>query len=168
MKKTYVQPYWPQLLFGLCGTIIPVVLYINSTTADFSDIENIIILGTIIVMESSVSYVLSSKGILVFWLFIPIRLIRWHNVSSAMYLHHWTVWQSYNKAKGSGIMINLSPSLSFDPERDAVRKFTSKHPFKSMFVRFTKWNRDTCVKAFREYYPELTFQEGSEIFTEDP
>lgn len=169
MKKVYVQPYWPFVIFGLCGLVVATLLYINTIdrSAVIGRFSTTFILTTGLMLKGAVSFVLTPRGIWVVWLFIPTRLIRWDDVSYAMYLYHWTVWQSYNKAKGQGIIITLHSILPFNPTFDAVNKFTMKHPIGSVFIRLTKRNRDRVVKAFREYFPKLTFQEGSELNMDD-
>lgn len=169
MKKVYIQPYWPELIFGLCGLIVGVfLLFSNASFVEPRHYRTILIAATVIVIDAVTSFILTPKGIWVLWLFIPIRLIRWYNISNAIYLHHWAAWLSYNKTKGQSIMVTLCTVLPFNPKTDMVGKFTMKHPIGSLFIRFTKRNRDRYVKAFREYFPKLTFQEGSDLHIDDP
>lgn len=164
MKKTYVQPYWPHLVLGLCTIILVVIFYISGLFRGYRIIGTLVV-GIYGVIIGTKMYVLSEKGILVLYMFIPIRRIRWHHISSAMYLHQWEGGK-YSKIKGQSIIITLRNIGPVDPE--AMPSVRLKHPFGTEFIQFTKRNTDAYVKAFREYYPKLTFQEGSEIFTEDP
>ena len=64
--------------------------------------------------------------------------------------------------KGQGIFVTLNGCPNFCPEVDALSKFMLKHPFRTIFIRFTPRNQQRYVAIFKQYYPELDFQLGYE------
>ena len=97
------------------------------------------------------------------FLWIPIRIIRWEKLSQAEYIYQWSAsGKSYDKRKGQGIFITLKGCPYFSPEIDALDMFLLKHPFRSLFIRFTPRNQQRYVSIFKRYYPELDFQIGYE------
>lgn len=161
-RRVFIPPYWLFLLLSLAAVLIGVM----NSQRDFDSsrfhrhARALIVLGTILFVYSSTHYSLHPSGIWVHLLGIPIRRIRWSQISTAEYIQTWSSGFAYSDNKGYAIAITLPECPAFAPEIDEPSKFSMKHPISFIFIRFSARNRKKIVEAFRHYYPELDIQLG--------
>lgn len=168
MKKSfYIPPYLPHIIISASTLVISILAIQRGIKPAISRPIVLLIASIYVLLRSSFSYLICPRGIVVFFLFIPVRLIRWNKVSTAEYLYHWIIIKSIYEVNGHGLMITLPASEPFAPEIDSVQLFTEKHPFSSIFMRFSKRNKDRYLKIFQEYFPNLTFQIGHTHLDDD-
>ena len=166
-KRAFIPIYWVNFAIGL-GDIM-LACYIESEIGDptgfFTDrlARMLVFLGFYVLIQSSFHWSIHKKFIMIHFLWIPVRIIRWENVFHAEYIYRWSAsGKSYDVMKGQGIFVTLNGCPNFCPEVDALSKFMLKHPFRTIFIRFTPRNQQRYVAIFRQYYPELDFQLGYE------
>lgn len=161
-KSVLIPPYWLDVLFAVAVFAISQWewLFTRSTGFQHRQQSFFLIAGIYLLIRNCVSYIVHPKGIIICWMLIPFRLIKWERVSTAEYLYQWHTWKIHQETKGQGIFITLPQAPIFSPEIDELSKFILKHPFSSCFIRFTPRNRKRYVEVFRQYYPDLQFQLG--------
>lgn len=167
--STYIPPYWVMIVFGLC--LLALVWFASAYLAEPGEppiwqtdvrYEFVAFSGWVILFINLVHWSIHEKYIWVRFLGIPIRKIRWENVERAEYIYKWSTGAKFGKMEGQGIFITLKGCPYFTPEIDALNMFLLRHPFRSVFIRFTPKKQQRYVAIFQQYYPDLLFQFGSE------
>ena len=169
-KRAYIPPYWVNIAIGICTIVFVYVLALwelepGKTFAWPNRIESRFLrfAAIYVLIQSAFHWSLHKKFIMVHFLWIPVRIIRWENISQAEYIYRWSAsGKTYDIMKGQGIFVSLKGCPSFSPEIDALNMFMLKHPFHTLFIRFTPRNQQRYVAIFKKYYPDLDFQIGYE------
>ena len=168
-KRAFIPPYWVNIAFGLAVLSVVVARALSEMEPGeaFSwpdgRMQRFLRLGGIyVVVTSCFHWSIHRNYIMVHFLWIPVRIIRWQDVLSAEYIYSWRTGSSFGKMTGQGIFVTLSGCPYFSPETDALNLFMMKHPFHTLFIRFTPRNQQRYVKIFQEYCPDLEFQIGYE------
>lgn len=163
-RSVTIPPYiWNMLasilmiLFAFFGYLIGEHLEIASGRY-LRNITFIFRFGVLLLTSTCFHYKLSPKGITVCFLYIPVRRIGWNKISTAQFVCQWTGWNKNDIRKGQGIFITSPRCPIFCPEIEGLDWFRMRHPFSSVFIRFTKKNRDLYVKTFKHYYPDMLSQ----------
>lgn len=168
-KKITIPPYWVNITVALSFLILSVVLR-NWGMSDGDTLSRrseyglsfLARVSILALLTGCLHWTICEKGIVVRFLWIPIRLIRWNNISTAEYVFEWFTGSSYMKMDGQGIFVTLHGCPCFSPEIDGLNMFLLKHPVGSLFIRFTPRKQKKYVALFQHYYPELDFQLGYE------
>ena len=161
MKKSfYIPPHLPHVILGLGTFAVSIYAIERGIGPAIFRPEPLLVASIYVLFRASFSYLICSKGIVVFFLIVPVRLIRWNEISTAKYVRHWIVVKTIYEVNGHGIMITLPASEPYAPEIDSVQLFTAKHPFSSIFIRFSKRNQDRYLCIFQQYFPDLSCQIG--------
>ena len=166
-KSVIIPPYWPDYLFGMFFLALGYALDYWATVDNlkqraFFNEKFIIGVSALLLIKTCVHYSLSEKGITVRFLLIPIRRIKWDQLSHAEYIYKWATGSSYGSVRGQGIFATLKGCSMFSPELDNPGLFTLKHPVGSFFIRFTPKHQMQYVDVFLYYYPDLDYQIGYE------
>ena len=166
-KRVIIPPYWPDYLFGLFFLAAGYMLDYWAAVANFKqraffNTDFIIGVSILLLIKTCVHYALSEKGITVRFLWLPIRRIKWDQLSHAEYIYKWATGSSYGSVRGQGIYVTLKGCPMFSPELDNPGLFTLKHPIGSFFIRFTPKHQKHYVDIFLHYYPDLDYQIGYE------
>ena len=162
-KRAFIPPYWVMFALGL-GAIL-LTCYTKAELGETAGRTNRMarFLSFFVLIRSSVHWSIHKNYIMIHFLWIPIRIIRWENVFHAEYIYRWSAsGKSYDVMKGQGIFVTLNGCPNFCPEVDALGMFLLKHPFRAFFIQFTPRNQQRYVAIFKQYYPELDFQLGYE------
>ena len=160
--RVFIPPYWPFFLLSLAAVLIGV----SNSLSDFDSsrfhrhARALIVIASILFVYSSTHYSLHPSGIWVHLLGVPIRRIRWNQISTAEYIQTWSSGSTLSNNKGYAIAITLPGCPAFAPEIDEPSKFSMKYPINFIFIRFSARNRRKIVGIFRHYYPELDIQFG--------
>ena len=162
-KQVTVPPYWVDYLFGFACIGIYFWNPDASRVGGISPSKVLLIMGLLIILKASIHYSIGNKGILVRIIGIPIRLIKWNQVSTAEYIYEWNNGAKCGgSVKGQGIFVTLHNCPCFSPEVDGLDMFVLHHPFSCLFIRFTSRSQEKFVELFQLYYPALSFQIGYE------
>ncbi len=180
-KSVIIPPYWLLWVLGL--TALYVGLFVGEPYWEelsrwdtmslhekytFRTRKFLVFCGAYLPFTGSFHYSIHKKYIMVRFLCIPVRIIRWDKVSTAQYLYQWgstnkyAQWEKHGKSRGQGIFVTLKGCPPFVPELDGLDTFTLRHPIGSFFIRFTPRQQKKYVKIFQSYFPELSFQFGYE------
>lgn len=168
-SRVIIPPYWPKIAFGIFVLILEILL--EKWAADPG--EPIVLMGTwqsrflilasvYIIIEGCFHWSIHEKFIMVHFLWIPVRIIRWEKVFNAEYIYSWSTGAKWGTMEGQGIFITLEGCPLFSPEVDALNFFMMQHPFRTIFIRFTPRKQKRYVELFKRYYPTLDFQLGYE------
>lgn len=166
-KSTIIPPYWVDYLIGLFFLSLGVALsywaYIdNLKQRPIFNSYFIIGVSLLINIKTCVHYSLDEKGIVVRFLWLPIRRVNWDMVSHAEYIYKWCTASGSGSIHGQGIFVTLKGCPMYAPVLDHPGLFVLKHPLTSFFIRFTSSKQKYYVEVFGQYYPDLDFQIGSE------
>lgn len=165
-----IPPYWVDLLVSILTLIagyafryLHQYFEINESARNLRLVEFIIGMGYLVFFKSCVHYSFGNGGIVVRFLWIPIRLIKWDLIENAEYIYKWNTGVKYfGDMDGQGIFVTLQGCSIFVPEVDGLNLFLLRHPFRSLFIRFTPRNQKAYVAAFKAHCPQLEFQLGYE------
>lgn len=181
-KSVIIPPYWVHLALGLAALLVG--LFIDGepyweivSRREFMSLHEkswlssrsfLVFAGVYVLFLSSFHYSIHKNYIMVRFWFIPVRIIRWHKVSTAQYVYQWgntdkyAQMGKYGRINGQGIFVTLKGCPPFVPELDGLQMFTFRHPIGSFFIQFTPRQQKKYVKIFQSYFPELSFQFGYE------
>ena len=175
-KSVTIPPYWPHFTLALIGVLLGLfageepywqAVKTVSRRALFMR-RALIIMGFYILVRNSVHCSVRKKHLIIRFLGIPVRFIRWENISTVQYLYKWgntkreAKGSNWNKQTGQGLIITLKGCPPFIPASDGLETFNWRHPIGSVFIRFTSRQQKKYVKIFQSYFPELSFQLGYE------
>lgn len=167
--SAYIPPYWVMLAVGIGALVIMYLGTLWMTEPGMSlewptDIKSkfIIFCGVCITIESCFHWSIHKRFIMIHFLWIPVWVIPWEKLSHAEYIYSWSTGKKYGKMEGQGIMITLKGCPYFSPEIDGLNMFMLRHPFRTLFIRFTPKHQQRYVAIFKQYYPDLEFQIGYE------
>lgn len=160
-KHVFILPHLGLFILGMAGFAVGIMgSKFGSSIRVQRHGRSLIVVGTLLIIYSAVHYSIHPGGIWVHFLGIPVRRIRWDQISTAEYIQTWSSGFAYSDNKGHAIAITLSSCPAYTPELDEPSKFIVNHPFSFLFIRFTKRHRKDYVETFRHYFPELSFQLG--------
>lgn len=138
--------------------------------------------GALLVVGGCMHCTILPNGLLVQFLWIPYRFIRWDNIGNAEYVTQWfrsrdsdsewdfrysfggirfrkwrSVWQGTGPAwvSGCGIFVTTANCPGYFSGVDSMLLFRLKHPVGAMFFRFLPLRRRLYRELFLRYYPEL-------------
>ena len=161
-KRMTVPPYWGNVAIGGLSLMFGCFAFAhqlqNGRNARMS--FGLICGSLYILIESFFHWTICEKGIWIRFLWIPVRLIKWDQVDTAEGIYKWYTGAKGVILNGQGIFVTLKGCPCFSPEVDALNMFVFRHPFRSLFIRYTPRRRDAYVALFQRYYPELEFQIG--------
>ena len=168
-RSVIIPPYWAKIIFGAIILAIPILLRIwIRYPGTFSNwMENwqfrfLVIAGIYIIIEGCFHWSIHERFIMIHFLWIPVRIIRWKKVSTAEYIYSWSTGAKWGEMEGQGIFVTLEGCPFFSPEVDALNFFMMRHPFRTLFIRFTPRKQKRYVELFKRYYPTLDVQLGYE------
>lgn len=168
-KRAYIPPYWVSIAIAICTLVLAYILAlcemepgkpfvwparIESRFLRFAAIY--------VLIQSAFHWSIHKKYIMIHFLWIPVFVIPWERVSHAEYIYKWSTGGKFGRMEGQGIFVTLKGCPYFSPEVDALNMFMMKHPFHTLFIRFTPRNQQRYVAIFKKYYPDLDFQIGYE------
>ena len=164
-KRIIIPPHWATVF--LFAAICLLVFYAHAwaksiESHDLTEKYETYCFGmTVVLISLLFHYGITPKGIVCMFLFIPFRLIKWEDVSTAEYIYEWpSSYRGGIQLKGQGIVVSLTSGPPFAPEVDAPNILRWKHPFSTCWMRFSKAKRKQYVEVFQQYFPELSFQVG--------
>ena len=168
-KSVCIPPYWVNIVAGI-GLLVLVYLVAFWVTEpgetfaweDDRSARLVRFAGVYLLIISCFHWSIHKEYIMIHLLWIPIRIIRWEKLSQAEYIYKWSTDGRFGEMTGQGIVITLKGCPCFSPEIDGLNMFLLRHPFRSLFIRFTPRNQQRYVAIFKRYYPELEFQIGYE------
>lgn len=168
-KRKTIPPYWVDIVVALFFLMLSLFLW-NWGISDGDTLSRrteyglrfLAGLSILVLVKSCLHWTICEQGIIVRFLLIPIRLIRWDKITMAEYIYNWFTGSSSIKMDGQGIFITLVGCPLFSPEIDGLNMFLLKHPIGSLFIRFTPRKQIEYVELFQLYFPELDFQLGYE------
>ena len=166
-KWLYIPPYSADMVWAICLIFLGIIGYywcVSNGKQLFVEIRWTLGLGILWLLFTCFNYALTEKGVWLCFFYIPIRLVKWSDISTAQYIRKWNKLENkeITKERGQGIFITLHNCPVFVPEIDGLHTFTLKHPFSSFFIQFTSKHQKRYIDYFREYYPDLVFQIGYE------
>lgn len=157
---------WKELWSALALFLI-IVLFFGvqaSTNLDITAITILVAKFGIDVLVMGIHYTMTSERLIVKWLNIPLRTIRWENISHAAYLHAWRDMMSFGKwnmtgmAYGHIIYVTLKGCKScYSPDRNRWWHKVS-HPFHTVCIWLPRDTKYLYVDFFAECYPTLEIQ----------
>lgn len=121
----------------------------------------ILLINTII---PGVHYSITHEGIIVNWIGIPLRKIKWSQVGHAEYLHLWKDTRRFYTDLGRGlktgqmIYVTLTGCPQYLPEYEYRAVHNRLHPFRAMSIWLPRETWYEYMELFKEYYPELVIQ----------
>lgn len=165
-KSAYIPPHWVNLAAGLALLVIGLRRWFNPPRPSVGGFRSgsaklLPPIGFVFLMQGCFHYSIHKFGIVVHFLWIPVRIIKWEKVYAAEYIYEWHMDAKSNyKSKGQGIMVTLRGCPVYCAEFDSMTYFQWRHPWGAHFIRFTPWKRKHYVQVFQQYYPNLRFQVG--------
>ena len=169
-----IPPYFPDMLIGVFFLYVGISMLPQSFWELNIPELIFIVAGIFHLAGSSVHCTILPKGLLVQFLWIPFRFIRWDKVGNAEYMTRWFhgngyrygkgyigrkfIWKDSDKPAwimGSGIFITTLGCPGFFAELDSMLLFRLKHPVGAMFFRFLPFRCDGYVRLFQRYFPKL-------------
>lgn len=165
-KRVTVPPAWATFILGaaLAYALSVVNSMGNQNNKNSFPFIMCMVLLFIIVIYSCVHYTFTDKYLIVRLLWIPIRYIRWSEVSHAIYVHTWrengNFRHRYSPAvmKGHGIIVSLGYCPPFNPQYTIRSSFSMAHPFSSLFISLPARSKEQCLSVFQHFYPDLVIQ----------
>lgn len=177
-KRISTSPNWGMMI--LFGALIAGLIYYYKDGVlhpeeyrDPTSLEEIVfysVLGLYMMVTLAIHYTFSKKYLIVRFLGIPVRFIRWKSIYGAIYLHTWhenrqgqvRTWRSPTVAKGSAIFVSLGGCRQFNPEYDTRWRFQMASPLSTLFIRLPKKKAEAYIEVFRTFYPDLAIQPPAE------
>ena len=126
-------------------------------------IEVLLIVGTLI--GSGVHYRFTEDYMVVCFLWVPLRRIRWQRVTHALFAHAWADPQTkYQRITSPGVVtgqiiyVTIDRCLRWYPVLTTRWLHNLIHPFRA-FTIWLPYNRKAFfVDAFQKHYPDLEMQ----------
>ena len=162
-KSVIIPPYTNTIFLSICMIILGgggYLEYLINGGKFYYNARWLLVCGIFLLVIKLFHVAVTEKGLSIRFLYIPIYRIRWEKISTAQYIFSWKKRKYGSTVKGNGIFITLSSCPAFLPEIDELGLFLLKHPFNALFIQFSDKNKVEYVKAFREHYPNLSFQLG--------
>ena len=164
-KSAYIPPYWFNLAVALFFLVAGLCAWSSPSTSravKYDGARNFLApVGLALLFQGCFHYSIHKFGILVHFMWIPVRVIKWEKVFAAEYIHEWCYRPKHNDTnKGHGIMVTLLGCPVYCAEIDVMYAFRWRHPWGAHFIRFSKRKRKRIVQVFQQYYPNLRFQVG--------
>lgn len=161
-------PRWRQLSGWGALLFLCFVLYtgIDAAPDNPGRIPLIIFLGYLLIMAivPGVHYAITKEGIIVMWINIPLRRIRWAQVGHAEYLHLWKGTRRFYTDLGRGhrtgqmIYVTLKGCPQYLPKYQYREVHNWLHPFRAMSIWLPRETKYEYIDLFMEYYGELSIQ----------
>ena len=174
-----IPPYFPNLLLG----VFCLYLGISQLPGSFweLDVPELIFIGAGVfyLFGSCVHCTILPKGLLIQFLWIPFRFIRWEKVGGAELVTRWFHSQYHNGYRfrarnggirfdrrfihkegpawfnGRGIFVKTRWCPGYLSEQESMLLFRLKHPVGAMFFRMTPIRQKLYLRLFLRYYPGL-------------
>lgn len=115
-------------------------------------------------MIPGIHYTITYEGIIVKWLNIPLRKIRWAQVEHAEYLHLWYDLRRFYTDLGKGpktgqlIYVTLKGCPRYFPMSQHRAVHNRLHPFRAMTIWLARDTKHIYIDFFKECYPNLKMQ----------
>lgn len=160
-------PRWKEIWCALALFFIIVILCFGSQASTNLDITIKVILVAkfgIDVLGAGVHYTITRERLIVKCLNIPLRTIRWKNISHAAYLHDWhdmisfSKWHIAGTVYGHIIFLTLNGCPKYHPERQNRHWYSVRHPFRTVCIWLPEETRYEYIDFFKACYPELEMQ----------
>lgn len=164
-KHVFTPPHWINLAVGLFFLVAGLWAWSSPSTSRAVKYDGardfLAPIGLAILLQGCFHYSIHKFGILVHFVWIPVRVIKWEKVSAAEYIYEWRYCPQYNDTnKGQGIMVTLMGCPTYCAELDVMYAFRWRHLWSAHFIRFSKRRRKRIAQVFQQYYPNLRFQIG--------
>ena len=126
-------------------------------------VEMLLIISTVI--TSGIHYKFTNDRLVVCFLWIPIRHIRWQRISHALFAHAWADPKTrYQRIGNPGAVTGQIIYVSIDncPRWYPILTMRGVHNLVHPFRAFTIWlpydRKDYFIDAFKQHYPDLEMQ----------
>lgn len=174
-----IPPYFPDMFFGGFFLYVGVRL-LPQTFWELNGPELIFLgIGIFELLGSCVHCTILPKGLLIRFLWIPFRFIRWENVGNAELLDRWFHGTHHGKYQlrlgnscvtmrrrfsykdgpawytGQGIFLTTKYCPGFFPEVESMFLYRLRHPVGAMFFRMMPIRMERYLRLFLRYYPEF-------------
>lgn len=164
-KCVFTPPHWVNLAVGLFFLVAGLLAWSSPSTSRAVKYDGardfLAPIGLAILLQGCFHYSIHKFGILVHFMWIPVRIIKWEKVYAAEYIYEWHMdTKSRYQSKGQGIMVTLRGCPTYCAEIDSMLYFQWRHPWGAHFIRFSKRRRKRIAQVFQQYYPNLRFQIG--------
>jgi hypothetical protein len=126
-------------------------------------IEVLLIVSTMI--ASGIHYKFTEDFLVVCFLWMPLRCVRWHRITHALFAHAWADPKTrYHRITNPGavtgqiIYVTINGCPRWHPILTTRWWHSLLHPFRSFTIWLPYDRKEYFIEAFKKHYPDLEMQ----------